>query len=49
MRSAGKAGAAAAELPISLEAGGVAWLYGALPDEARAMAGGWRVQAEAPA
>ncbi|WP_235947268.1 beta-galactosidase [Paenibacillus glycinis] len=40
-----KAGAAAAELPISLAAGGVAWLYGALPDEARGMAGGWRVQA----
>ncbi|QHT59556.1 hypothetical protein GXP70_06045 [Paenibacillus lycopersici] len=41
-----EAAASAAELPMSLAAGGTAWLYGELPDEARDVPGGWRVQAE---
>ncbi|MFC4810611.1 beta-galactosidase [Paenibacillus sp. GCM10023250] len=39
------AGAAAAELPVELAPGGVAWLYGALPEEAGGVPGGWRVRA----
>jgi beta-galactosidase len=41
-----KSEAVESELPIRLEPGSVAWLFGALPEEARDIAGGWRVQAE---
>ncbi|SFJ51422.1 Glycosyl hydrolases family 35 [Paenibacillus sp. UNC496MF] len=40
------AGAAAAELPVELAPGGVAWLYGTLPEEAGGVPGGWRARAE---
>ncbi|QHW31262.1 hypothetical protein GZH47_10590 [Paenibacillus rhizovicinus] len=41
-----EADAAPSELPIALAAGGTAWLYGSLPEEARDIPGGWRVEAE---
>ncbi|MBM7568246.1 beta-galactosidase [Paenibacillus sacheonensis] len=40
------AAASASELPLRLEPGSVAWLFGALPDGARDVPGGWRVQVE---